>query len=598
MTALHVDEAVVDLPTDDVVVTSLHRRAWVLDLPVDLLTLEESVDHAERLLATGRPHQHVVVNAAKVVKARTDEVLRESIEQASIVNIDGQAVVWAARFLGVDAPERVAGIDFMDALLARAAERGWSVYFLGATDEVVARTVEVEQERHPGLVVAGWRNGFWNPEDEAAVVAEVAATKPRILLLAMPTPRKERFAAAHLAALGANLVVGVGGSFDVVAGHTSRAPRWMQRAGLEWFHRLLQEPGRMWKRYLVGNTTFLALVLRARVFGDGGRAGRRRRSNVFISWVRYHGRSDGLADALGVPAEVVGTGTIGNKLTTPWRHAVQTARTLRVLRRDRPEALVVMAPPFPLVVLALLYGRLARRPVILDAHTGAVVADDGTVKPWFLRATRHAAATIVTTEALQRKVEAAGGTAIALHDSPFGPAAIEPSSWPPARPQVVMPSSWWRDEPLDVVREAARLVPEVDVVITGRPSGPLAEASCWPDNVRLTGFVDDDEYEALLATSTAVLALTTRDLTMQRAGYEALILGRPAIVSNTPVLREYFTKGAVFSAPTAVALAAAIRDAVARPQQLVAEMAELRAEKQREFSAGIAELRRYLAVSA
>lgn len=241
------------------------KRDHVFGLPMDLLTMEESIDRAERLIETGLPHQHVVLNAAKVVKAQTDVELRESIEQAAIVNIDGQAVVWAARFLGVDAPERVAGIDFMDALLARAAERGWSVYFLGATDAVVDTVVAAEQDRHPGLRVAGWRNGFWTPEEEADVVAGIAATNPDILLLAMPTPKKERFAAAHLHAFGASLVVGVGGSFDVVAGITARAPRWMQRAGLEWLHRLLQEPGRMWKRYLVGNSQFLALVARERI---------------------------------------------------------------------------------------------------------------------------------------------------------------------------------------------------------------------------------------------------------------------------------------------------------------------------------------------
>ena len=267
-------EATREITTDgEIVVTGWNKRAWLFDLPMDLLTMDESVDRAERLIATGRPHQHVVLNAAKVVKARTDVVLRESIEHASIVNIDGQAVVWAARFLGVEAPERVAGIDFMDALLARAARRGWSVYFLGATDEVVTKTVHTEQERHPGLRVAGWRNGFWTAEEEADVVAGIAATEPDILLLAMPTPKKERFAAEHLEAFGASLVVGVGGSFDVVAGLTARAPRWMQKAGLEWLHRLLQEPGRMWKRYLVGNSQFLALVARERLrpkarFGD------------------------------------------------------------------------------------------------------------------------------------------------------------------------------------------------------------------------------------------------------------------------------------------------------------------------------------------
>ena len=238
------------------------QRTTLFSLPVDVLSMDESIDEAERLIAAGGCHQHVVVNAAKIVKAETDPELRASIENAAIVNIDGQAVVWAARALGAEVQERVAGIDFMDELLARAADRGWSVYFLGATDEVVSRVVEVERDRHRGLRIAGSRNGFWSKDEEAAVVAEIAAAKPTIVLLAIPSPNKERFAAAHLDAMGASLVVGVGGSFDVVAGLTKRAPRWMQRAGLEWFYRLMQEPGRMWKRYLVGNSKFLAMVAR------------------------------------------------------------------------------------------------------------------------------------------------------------------------------------------------------------------------------------------------------------------------------------------------------------------------------------------------
>ena len=234
---------------------------------VDALTMAESVDHAERLIGRGGPVHHVCINAAKAVRMQDDPELRRIVEDAEMVHVDGTPVVWAARLLGAHVPERVAGIDFMEALLARAAERGWRVYFLGATDEVVRRTVEVEQERHPGLVVAGFRHGYWTAEEEAEVVAGVAASQPDLLLLALPTPRKEVFAHEHLAELGASFVLGVGGSFDVAAGITRRAPRWMQRSGLEWFYRLLQEPGRMWKRYLVGNSRFLALVVKDWVGG-------------------------------------------------------------------------------------------------------------------------------------------------------------------------------------------------------------------------------------------------------------------------------------------------------------------------------------------
>ena len=237
-------------------------RLRMFGADVDALSLSESIDAAESLIQGGGAHQHVVINAAKVVLMKDDPEVLASVRNASMVNIDGQSVVWAARLLGHEVPERVAGIDFMDALLERAAERGWRVYFLGATDEVVRRVVEVEQERHPGLVVAGSRHGYWSPDEEDDVVATVRRARPDIVLLAIPTPRKEMFAARHLEGMGASLVVGVGGSFDVVAGVVSRAPVWMQRAGLEWFHRFAQEPRRMWRRYLVGNTRFLIAVAR------------------------------------------------------------------------------------------------------------------------------------------------------------------------------------------------------------------------------------------------------------------------------------------------------------------------------------------------
>jgi N-acetylglucosaminyldiphosphoundecaprenol N-acetyl-beta-D-mannosaminyltransferase len=229
-------------------------------VPLHPYSMDETVERVERLIATGGAHQHIVLNAAKVVQLRDDPALGDIVRSCSIVNADGQSIVWAARMLGIPVPERVTGIDLMDRLLDRAEQLGWSVYFLGATDEVVRQVVEIQQMERPALRIAGSRNGFWRPEDEAEVVAQVAAAKPTVLLVAIPSPRKERFLAQHLDALGATFAMGVGGSFDVVAGVTRRAPKWMQRAGLEWCYRLLQEPRRMLRRYLVGNTRFVLLT--------------------------------------------------------------------------------------------------------------------------------------------------------------------------------------------------------------------------------------------------------------------------------------------------------------------------------------------------
>jgi len=244
------------------------KRVNLFGVEVDALTMSESVDQAEKLLLADKPAHHVCLNAAKVVRIEDDPDLRRIVEHAAMVHIDGTPVAWACRLLGSPVPERIAGIDFLQAMLERAALRGWRVFFLGATDEVVKRAVEVECERHPGLRIAGYRNGFWTAGEEADVVAEVAATKPDLLLLALPTPLKEHFAAEHLEGFRARFVLGVGGSFDISAGLTKRAPRWMQTVGLEWFFRRIQEPRRMWKRYLVGNSRFLALIAALWMRGD------------------------------------------------------------------------------------------------------------------------------------------------------------------------------------------------------------------------------------------------------------------------------------------------------------------------------------------
>lgn len=233
----------------------------VYGVPLHPLTMAQTVARVEELVADGGPHQHVVLNAAKVVQLKDSPELREIVRSCALVNADGQAVVWGARMLGVDVPERVTGVDLMDELLDRAAELGWSVYFLGATEDVVRKVVDIQHAQRPALQIAGFRNGYWTADEESDVVAAVAATKPTLLFVAMPTPRKEYFLAEHLGALGVPFVMGVGGSFDIIAGLTRRAPRWMQRAGLEWMYRLLQEPRRMFRRYLVGNIRFILITL-------------------------------------------------------------------------------------------------------------------------------------------------------------------------------------------------------------------------------------------------------------------------------------------------------------------------------------------------
>lgn len=232
----------------------------VARVPVNPVDMAEACARVDELVRRRVPSYYVAINAAKVVAYHDDALLRDAIDAAHLVTADGQAVVWAARLLGHRVPERVAGTDLMQALLARAAQRGYAVYFLGATDEVVRACVAKARALHPALRIAGHRNGYFEQAEEAEVVAAIRDAAPDILFLGFGTPAKEYFMRRHHRALGVPFAMGVGGSFDVFAGLVARAPRWMQRAGLEWAYRLAQEPRRMWRRYLVGNTRFLWLV--------------------------------------------------------------------------------------------------------------------------------------------------------------------------------------------------------------------------------------------------------------------------------------------------------------------------------------------------
>jgi N-acetylglucosaminyldiphosphoundecaprenol N-acetyl-beta-D-mannosaminyltransferase len=233
-----------------------------LGLKVHPLTMEQSIQRCEDLIKL-RGKQHVVINAAKVVSASESPELQEIIASCDLINADGMSIVWASRLLGVPVPERVAGIDLMHSLVELSRDKNYSIHLLGANESVSRRVAKTFSEF--GANVIGRRNGYWEKEEEAGIVQEIASLAPDILLVAIPSPNKEHFLREHLKNLNCGLVVGVGGSFDVVAGVTKRAPKLLQSLGLEWFYRLSQEPRRMIKRYAVGNTKFILLVLSALV---------------------------------------------------------------------------------------------------------------------------------------------------------------------------------------------------------------------------------------------------------------------------------------------------------------------------------------------
>ena len=237
-----------------------------LGIPVDSLTLNDTVDVIDEAIRTKRATTHVVINAGKVVAMKRDRLLFQSVVSCDIVSADGQSIVWAARFLGKTLPERVAGIDLMKRLVELAHQRRYRCFFLGAEESIVRNVVDQYALRYGQSIIAGFRNGYFTKGEEPDVARQISDSGAQLLFVAMSSPKKERFLYEQRQIL-ANVpfTMGVGGSFDVIAGATKRAPMWMQNLGMEWFFRFLQEPRRMWKRYLIGNTQFVALVLKEKL---------------------------------------------------------------------------------------------------------------------------------------------------------------------------------------------------------------------------------------------------------------------------------------------------------------------------------------------
>lgn len=242
------------------------KRINMMRCPMDSATMNETVDIITQRIDNKQFTQHVVVNVAKIVNMQSDPELDDSVRNCDIINIDGMGVVWGAKWLGFDVPERVAGIDLFFALNQKAQENGYPVYFLGATEAVAEKATCAMQARYPELNIAGFHHGyFW--DNEESVVNAIRESGAKLLFVAITSPKKERFIHRWQDKLGVTFVMGIGGTLDIVAGQTQRAPLWMQNAGLEWLYRLLQEPQRMWKRYLHTNSRFLWMLIKEK-FGS------------------------------------------------------------------------------------------------------------------------------------------------------------------------------------------------------------------------------------------------------------------------------------------------------------------------------------------
>ncbi len=238
-------------------------RIFLGHLPVDVVTQRDALDVVEQLVNDGGGSVFTP-NVDHIVLAEDNERFREVYSRANLAIADGMPLVWASRLLSEPLPERVAGSDFVPALLERAAERGWRVYLLGGAPGVAALARDKLLAQHPTLQIVGVEAPRFDvddpPETQAALVDRVRATRPQIVLVAFGAPKQELWIDIAREALRPAVLMGVGGTLDFIAGTMPRAPRWMSASGLEWLFRLLREPRRLWKRYLIQDPRFLMIV--------------------------------------------------------------------------------------------------------------------------------------------------------------------------------------------------------------------------------------------------------------------------------------------------------------------------------------------------
>ena len=311
------------------------------------------------------------------------------------------------------------------------------------------------------------------------------------------------------------------------------------------------------------------------------------RAGLFVSWAPFSRRTETLARLFDLELRFVTTPWPKRPLTVPLKYPWQAAETARLLCEDRHRELWVMDPPSPLVAMAGCAARRRRIPLIVDMHTVAFYAREWELLrrlelPWL----RTAAAVVVTNESLARRVRAWGARAVVLPD----PLPAPPSGLgePGAGGEVTVVATYSKDEPLDLLPEVARSLPDVRFAVTGAPHGDL---SAWPANLRPTGFLSDEDYWRQLQGSAVVVVLTTRPDTLLSGGYEALALGRPLVTSDHAVLREYFGDAAKYARATAASLTTAVGGALADAAELGARLEALRVARAAEWNAAAETLR-------
>ena len=222
----------------------MHERAEILGVKVDAVTMAQAVECVEKLIAAKKNSIVATANAEMLMRATQDDELKNILNAAELVVPDGAGTVWAARHLGYEMPERVAGFDLVQELMKISPSKGYKFFLFGSAPEIADKAKLKAEELYPNIKIVGTRNGYFTAADEPEIISQIKNSKPDVLLAALGVPKQEKWLAANKDALNVPVSIGVGGTFDVMAGVVKRAPKWMQRAKLEWLFRAMLQPSR------------------------------------------------------------------------------------------------------------------------------------------------------------------------------------------------------------------------------------------------------------------------------------------------------------------------------------------------------------------
>jgi len=247
----------------------MKSKVNICNINIDNLSMEETLEMIDSVIESRETRYIVTPNVDHIMTLQKDKEFRRIYEEAFLVLPDGMPLVWASKILGCPLKDKISGSDLFPLLCERAQKKNYKLFFLGGKPGVAARSAEILGKRYKGIQIAGVHSppyGFENDQAEnESIISRIKRAKPDILFVGLGAPKQEKWIYRHYKELDIPVNIGIGITFEFIAGTIKRAPLWMQKSGLEWLWRLTSEPGRLWKRYLIDDMRFFGLLLKQKI---------------------------------------------------------------------------------------------------------------------------------------------------------------------------------------------------------------------------------------------------------------------------------------------------------------------------------------------